>query len=61
MAASQPAAKFGVTDHHAETADAKEEIDNVKHALCSAPLRLTDGRNMRRSASSLDWEIGMPV
>jgi hypothetical protein len=38
MAASQPAAKFGVTDHHAETAEAKEEIDNVEHALCSAPI-----------------------
>jgi len=35
MAASQPAAKFGVTDHQAEAAEAEEEIDNVEHALCS--------------------------
>jgi hypothetical protein len=38
MAASQPAAKLGVPDHQAEATDAKEEIDNVEHALCSAPI-----------------------
>lgn len=38
MIASQPAAKLGVADHQAEAAEAEEEIDNIEHALCSAPI-----------------------
>lgn len=35
MAASQAAAELGVTDQQAETAKAEEEINDIKHALCS--------------------------
>ena len=38
MTASQQAAKLGVTDHQAETTEAKEEIGNIEHVLCSAPI-----------------------
>jgi hypothetical protein len=38
MAASQQAAKLGVTDHQAETAKTEEEINNVEHVNCSAPI-----------------------
>jgi hypothetical protein len=59
MAASQPAAKLDVTDHQAETTQAKEEIADVEHALCST--QIANERNMMRRTSSLDWEIAAPI
>lgn len=38
MAASQPAAKLGVSDHQTEAAETEEEIDNIEHR--SVPLRI---------------------
>jgi hypothetical protein len=38
MAASQPAAKLGVTDHQAEATKAEKEIGNIEHVLCSAQI-----------------------
>jgi len=38
MAASQPAAKLGVTNHQTEAAQAEKEIDNIKHELSSASV-----------------------
>jgi hypothetical protein len=38
MAASQPAAKFGVADHQAEATKAQEEIGDIEHALYSAQI-----------------------
>jgi hypothetical protein len=38
MAASQPAAKLGVTEHQPETTKAEEEIGNIEHGLCSAQI-----------------------